>query len=227
MIPGPVIELLTAALHNGSHVDTGALFEKALGALDHGDTGPLLRAYTDIPRWFPSAPLFAGRDAQEDDIVLGVWTLEDAARTVLLARAADAMDAAHFATAAADCYEQGDTGEQQSWLRGLPLLPAPERFLSVAIDACRTNILPLFESIACENSYPARYFPERNFNQLVLKAMFNGISLVRIIGLPARRNAELTRMARDYADERRAAGRPIPPDIALAMTGDTAQEQSL
>ena len=34
------------------------------------------------------------------------------------------------------------------------LLPGPEQFLPIAVDACRTNILPLFEAIACENPYP-------------------------------------------------------------------------
>jgi hypothetical protein len=83
-------------------------------------------------------------------------------------------------------------------------------------DTCRTNILPLFESISCENPYPAHYFPELNFNQMVLKAMFNGIALARIVGLAGRHNAELTRMSNDYAAERTAAGRSVPADIDLA-----------
>src|SRR5207249_4870284 len=75
------------------------------------------------------------------------------------------------------------------------ILPRCERFLSTAIDACRTNIIPLFEAIACENPYPARYFPELNFNQMVLKCMFNPIALRRIVGLQSRLNPELSRMA--------------------------------
>ncbi len=90
-------------------------------------------------------------------------------------------------------------------------------FCSTIIDACRTNILPLFEAVACENPYPAQHFPERNFNQLVLKALFNGVALSRVVGLASRLNADLTRMAGDYADERRAAGRAVPADIGLAM----------
>jgi hypothetical protein len=35
----------------------------------------------------------------------------------------------------------------------------------------------------------------------------------RIVGLQDRVNPELLRMARDYADERRAAGRPVPADV--------------
>src|SRR5688572_13623038 len=62
-----------------------------------------------------------------------------------------------------DCYEQADSREQQGWLRALSLMSGCERLVETAVDACRTNILPLFEAIACENPYPARYFPELNF----------------------------------------------------------------
>ena len=50
---------------------------------------------------------------------------------------------------------------------------------------------------------------------MVLKALFNEVALSRIAGLAGRRNAELTRMAADYASERRAAGRTVPADIGL------------
>lgn len=175
----------------------------ATGAIDQ-----LLERYTAAHR--------LGRTALAPDAAhLRQWTREDAGRLALLhGRRAHPS----FVDSVIACYEQGDAREQQSWLRGLPWLPEPQRFLSQAIDACRTNILPLFESIACENPFPARFFPERNFNQLVLKALFNAVPLARIVGLDERANRDLSRMARDYADERRAAGRSVPADIGLAMT---------
>jgi hypothetical protein len=145
------------------------------------------------------------------------WTVDDFARAALLVSAAERLGADAFADAATACFERGDAREQQSWLKAVNALPDPERFLRLAIDACRTNIVPLFESIACENSYPSRFFPERNFNQMVLKSLFNSIALTRIVGLAGRLNAELSRMAGDYAAERRAAGRTVPADIGLAM----------
>jgi len=151
------------------------------------------------------------------DLPLTSWTKTDVARFAQLRDLAASMPADQFSKIALACFEQGDAGEQTSWCRAVSLLPQPEQYLPQVIDACRTNILPLFESIACENPYPAAFFPERNFNQLVLKAMFNGIALARIAGLPSRRNAELSRMAADYAAERTAAGRPVPADIALAQ----------
>jgi len=150
------------------------------------------------------------------DVVFDRWTLADAARALLLLTAAEALDADAFHAVAAACLERGDAREQESWMRGVALLPAAERFLPLVIDACRTNVVPLFEAIACDNPYPAAHFPERNFNQVVLKALFNSIPIARIVGLRRRMNPELSRMASDYAAERRAAGRPVPADIGLA-----------
>lgn len=176
-----------------------------------GDVDALCRHYTAAPTHVGRGPVSPDRPECPR------WTVDDAARFALLHAAAARMEAGAFAAAAIRCFERGDPREQQSWLRGVALLPAPERFLADAIDACRTNIVPLFESIACENQYPARYFPERNFNQMVLKALFNNIALHRIGGLKERLNPHLSRMARDYADERRAAGRSVPPDIEEAI----------
>lgn len=151
------------------------------------------------------------------DVPTATWTRTDVARFALLRDLATRLDAVAFEPAALACFTNGDAGEQRSFCRAVSLLPAPERFLSTMTDTCRTNILPLFESLACENPYPARYFPELHFNQMVLKAMFNSVALARIVGLAQRRNAELSRMSTDYAAERTAAGRTVPPDIALAQ----------
>ena len=151
------------------------------------------------------------------DLELDHWGIDEAGRAVLLLNAAASMSADDYGRVVLQCYEFGDSREQQSWLRALSILPRCERFLSTAIDASRTNIIPLFEAIACENPYPARYFPELNFNQMVLKCMFNQIALRRIVGLESRLNQELSRMATHYAAERKAAGREVPPDIGMVM----------
>jgi hypothetical protein len=75
-------------------------------------------------------------------------------------------------------------------------------------------VQPVFEAVCCENPFPARYFTETAFNEMVLKAMFTGVALNRIIGLQARMNAALRRMARDYRSQQTAAGRTIPADIS-------------
>jgi hypothetical protein len=197
-------------------------FDEALTLVESGRALDLCAIYTKARR-LGRAPvsLNAAEQGDFERLASGLqfdhWTLEDAGRAALLLASA-AADPHGFVRAATDCYEQGDSAEQQSWLKSTALLPEPQQLLPIVIDACRTNILPLFEAVACENPFPARHFPERNFNQMVLKALFNNVALTRIAGLAGRHNADLTRMAADYASERRAAGRTVPSDIGLAMT---------
>jgi hypothetical protein len=165
--------------------------------LDDGETGRLYAAGID---W----PLVARVDE--------LW------RVTALLGAASGDD---FERLVADAYRGGDTDERRAVLRALPLFPAPERFAALAADACRTSVRPIFEAIACENPYPARHLSALHFNQMVLKALFLDVSLARVRGLDGRRTAELARMARDYAQERRAAGRPVSGDLAV-LAGESS-----
>ena len=147
-------------------------------------------------------------------------TLTDWVRLALLARALDAAGERAPAVAQA-LFESGELGEQESLLRTLALLPDPARFVEIALLGCRTNARRVFEAVACDNVYPERHFSELSFNQMVLKAIFIEAPASRIEGLHRRSGDELKRMARDYASERRAAGRPVPSDIALIL-GETS-----
>lgn len=218
---------LQSALHARTSGEAARWFDSALRQAAEGPRERLLTAYTEaslrlgrLPLAMPPAADFP--PATAEGLALDGWTLEDTAREIFLLARADVVAPETFEADARACFEMGDAREQLSWLRGVSLLPAPERFLMLVIDACRTNILPIFEAVACENPYPRIYFPERNFNQLVMKSLFNGVRLERIVGLGGRLNAELTRMATDYAAERRAAGRTVPADIGLATTGAAA-----
>jgi hypothetical protein len=146
------------------------------------------------------------------DWPIGGWGMDELGRVMLLLVAAR-LPEAEFRTLVEQCYQQGDNRERQAVLRALPLLPRAASFLPLAVEACRTNIQPIFEAIACENPYPAVRFSELNFNQMVLKALFMGVPLKRIIGLEGRITPELMRMAHDYASERLAAGRSVPADL--------------
>ncbi len=207
----------------GAHTSPSAsqwLNEALAACLPGRPVATLLRSYTAASRQVGHAPLaVSGQDLvpfADLDIRFTQWTAADAARAALLLATGE-VDPDRFRELALESYEQGDSREQQSWLRAIALYPQPERFTMTAIDACRTNIVPLFESIACENPFPARYFPERNFNQMVLKAFFNGIAIERIVNLSARLNSELSRMAADYVSEREAAGRTVPADIWIVL----------
>lgn len=144
-------------------------------------------------------------------------TLTDWTRLWLVLRALEHVAPSEQPAFVLRLYEAGEIGEQESLLRTLVLLPDPARFTETGVLACRTNAKSVFEAIACDNPFPAAYFSELAFNQLAMKAVFIEAPVGRIEGLAMRRNPELARMARDYASERRAAGRPVPADVALIL----------
>lgn len=141
----------------------------------------------------------------------------DRARGTLLRAVLEQTAASEHEAIVRELYRTGEQGEQRSVLRTLPKLPEPERFTPLAIEACRTNSLLVFAAIAAENRFPTDYFPEHNFNQLVLKAIFLGLSVARIERLSSRINDELRRMLREYERERLAAGRSVPHDVPLLL----------
>ena len=141
--------------------------------------------------------------------------IDELARICLLLTAAQQRSDAEMLQLVDEAWRRGDNRERHAILRALPLLPEPKQYVPRAVDACRSSVQTIFEAIACENPFPGEHFSELAFNQLVLKALFTGVALARIIGLPARITPELRRMARDYASERRAAGRTLPPDIGV------------
>lgn len=142
------------------------------------------------------------------------WPLDQATRAALLLALDGWAPRNRYVAVVESLFYRGDNAERQALLKTLTMLPEPGRFVDVAIEACRTNVVSVFEAIACENAYPRTHFPELHFNQMVMKALFLGVAVARIEGLDARMNPELVRMAGDYAAERRAAGRAVPEDIA-------------
>ena len=142
---------------------------------------------------------------------------------IILARAIVAAAPEDGPRALRTLYVEGDNDERAAILRALPLLDDGRPYASIAQEGCRSNVKTVFEAVACENPFPARFFGERAFCQMVLKAIFVGTRISRIEGLRERTTGELVRMAADYAAERRAAGRTVPEDVdaLLATEGAT------
>ncbi|MBT5081652.1 MAG: EboA domain-containing protein [Rhodospirillaceae bacterium] len=156
-------------------------------------------------------------------VIVGAdWQLDNVARTALLLRALSLLPGEEQAAFVRQVYLRGDFREQAAVLQSLSFLPRPEQFLELAIDACRTNVLDVFEAIACENAYPAAMFPEAAFNPMVLKAIFLAVLVGRITDLGNRATPELKRMVVAFASERRAAGRAVPDDVDLIVNLDAA-----
>lgn len=107
-------------------------------------------------------------------------------------------------------YQTGEIREQQLIILVLPLLDSQERFLHVATEATRTNIVPVFASLALHNPFPQDYFGENQWNQMVLKAIFVGCDVTQISGLQRRHNDALSETIFQYVSERHSASRTVP-----------------
>ncbi|MCH9683258.1 MAG: EboA domain-containing protein [Deltaproteobacteria bacterium] len=185
-----------------------------------GSTRPLRLALARSRRLLgldPLHPTAAERDAMPPSVEARLstpgWRLLDVGRAALVLTALETLPPADGAELFGDLLRRGELSEQESLLRMLPLLPHGRTLLDGAVEAGRTNALPVFAAIALHNPYPAQWFPDLNFNQLVLKAMFMGLPVDHVEGLPGRASDELARMVLGYASEREAAGRSIPAGV--------------
>jgi hypothetical protein len=121
--------------------------------------------------------------------------------------------------------EDGDLGELVALYRSLPLLPHPAAHRARAAEGVRTNMKPVFESIALRNPYPSEELDEAAWNQLVVKCFFVASPLHLAFGLDARVNVTLGHILVDLARERWAAGRPVSPELwrCVGPVADGAQ----
>ena len=174
-------------------------------------------AFSQASRYFNKEKLVLSSDliTEADELVLGFqpqfWDQLQTARTVLMLSYPQAKET-WFETMN-QLFETADMHEHQALFAALPLMPFQEELIPRAIDGLRTNISLVFDAIALNNPFPAKYFPEANWNQMVLKAIFMQRPLYRIQGLEERRNPTLAAIARDFAHERWAAGREVMPEI--------------
>jgi hypothetical protein len=153
------------------------------------------------------------------------WTLLETARVSLVLARTD-LAAPPGVEALEEAFRYADVGELCALYRSLAHLPAAERFRWRAGEGCRTNMTAVFEAVACDTPYPAAHLDAPAFRQLAIKALFVGAPLWRVYGLDARLDPELARMALDLADERRSAGRAVPPELWLCL-GASGGERGL
>lgn len=199
--------------------------DEALGAVAARDAARLTAALAAAARHLGRGALALDVDERSLLRSLGVswsidaWQLDELARVALLLHAAAAFEPASLEALIERVWERGDMRERQAIARALPLLPSPERWTPIALDACRSSVRPVLEAIACDNPYPAARFHEIHFNQMVLKCLVADLPLERVVGLGRRLTPELSRLGALYAAERRAAGRSVHPDL-WRLTGE-------
>lgn len=168
------------------------------------------------------------RFERELAIPIAVWSHADRVRVRLLL-ALPSADVATYVEQLDQLHAYGDMGEQVALYRALPLLADPPAHRARAAEGVRSNMRSLFDAVALDNPYPAAQLDNPSFNQMVLKALFVGAPLYRMVGLAGRVNADLSRMLMDYAAERRAASRRVPVELwrPLSLDADAQAQQVL
>ena len=143
------------------------------------------------------------------------WTADELGRILLMTalpreRNAEVLDKL-FGTA--------DYRELMALYRGLYFLPNAADFTGRAREGLRTNMTGVFDAIALENPYPARYLSEDAWNHMVLKAMFMQRPIYRVFRIEDRKNSKLADIFLDYAEERWSAHRPVSPELWRFVAG--------
>jgi len=144
------------------------------------------------------------------------WSSLETLRVALVLARPD-LDDPGCERALEEAFRFADQGELCALYRAIALLPDGQRFAARAAEGCRSNMGVVFEAVACDSPYPRLYFDEVAWNHLVIKALFIGAPLWRVHGVDERLSPELARMALDLADERRSAGRPVPPELWMCL----------
>jgi hypothetical protein len=144
------------------------------------------------------------------------WSLLDLLRVGLVLARPD-LETPTAVKAIVGACKFGDVGELCALYRSFCFLPQPADYLWQAGEGCRSNMNEVFESMACDNPYPAANFDDTAWRALVVKAVFIGAPLWRVHGLDDRLGDEIAHVALDLADERRSAGRVLQPELWLCL----------
>lgn len=186
-------------------------------------------AFSSVPRYTGKKDLKLSLDDwQEIETIRSGWcphnwSVDQAARTLLLLSVPHDNNQKYLETLE-KVFTAADVSELVTLYQALPLLPYPEQHRLRAAEGVRSNMTAVFNAIALSNPYPAEYFDDIAWNQMVLKALFVGSPLHLIQGLDKRANPQLSQMLIDYARERWAANRSVSPEIwqAIKPYGDTS-----
>ena len=199
--------------------DARVWLQQALATAAAGDADHFAAAFAGAARHLGRSALVLDEAERamlaslDVDWPLDAWQTDELGRVTLLLDIAHRVTAVELDGLVEWLWAHGDTRERQAVVRALPLLPAPERWLVVALEGARSSVRTLFEALACDNPYPATGFHEIHFNELVLKCLGADLPLERVVGLAARATRVLTHDVARYAAARRAAGRSIRPEL--------------
>ena len=183
-----------------------------------GSTKTLFTAFSAVPRYTGKQDLhLMPADIQKAQAIrpgwfLDNWSVDQAARTLLILVFSH-KNSVTYSHTLTQIFNSADVGELVALYQSLPLFPDPENYRALSAEGVRSNMKVVFNAVALNNPYPADYFEDHAWNQMVLKAAFIDSPLSLIWGLDRRANAELANMCVNYAHERWAAQRPVSPEL--------------
>lgn len=164
---------------------------------------------TAVRSRFPMVGRKVGREPlnpDADPADVHAWTIDDAARTLLLVAMGERAEAE-----LAELYRYGDAAERRGLLRALPFLGLGDRGLGLTDDAIRTNDTRLIA--AALGPYATEHLPDAGYDQAVLKCVFVGVPITGLDGIPERVTPDGARMLAAFVHERVAAGRDVPAEV--------------
>jgi hypothetical protein len=183
-----------------------------------GSKAILFAAFSQVTRYIAKEPLQITKADWEaiETICLGWfprnWTSDRIARISLILSFPQ-HNPIQYVQTIEQLFNAADLNELVTLYQALPLLPFSKRYRLRAAEGIRSNMTDVFNAVALQNPYPADYFDDAAWNQMVLKALFVGSSLDLIYGLERRNNLALSQMLIDYAREREAAHRSVSPQL--------------
>lgn len=140
------------------------------------------------------------------------WTVDRLCRVWILLQL-DSSDKETYFRKLENLFRSAEMNELVALYSALPGYAYPEDWQKQCAEGVRSNIGIVLEAIMYNNPYPYKYLNEQAWNQLVMKAFFTDKDVNRIIGLDERANKELASILIDYANERWAAHRVVPPQL--------------
>ena len=167
---------------------------------------------------FVATPRFIGKRIIQSKVTnlnglqIQHWTLDRLVRVyflLLLEQIANESSTSQIET----LFDTAEINESVALFSALPLFTQPKNWMHRATEAVRSNIGDVFNSFAFANPFPAAYFTESAWNQLVLKCIFNDKPIHLIQGIDHRTNQSLANMLSDFAHERWVAGRTVPAQV--------------
>jgi len=185
-----------------SRLDEGrrAWFDEAVARVS-ATPSAIATVFPAVGRGVGRGPLSADADPATS------WSVDDAARTLLLVALGEAADSELELL-----YRHGDGRERRAVLRSLAFLDVdPGLGLRLIDDGLRTNDVSLIA--AAMGPFAAERLDDAAYAQGVLKCVFVGVPLSGVAGTQERATPELAGMLGRYVHERVAAGRTVPEDV--------------